>query len=74
MIIVGLYKMAWTEMFSNLVLFGKILFFIPLALLAVAMIPLVITEFVGVDIWVFLVCLLSKDVGVEDFIEFCFGD
>lgn len=62
----------WKEIFTDLVLVGKILFFPCFALFSVAMIPMALVEFLIVDVIVMLLLALSKTSSPKDLIEFLF--
>ena len=63
-------RMAWEELFSSLITFGKILTFPFLAIFSILISPFAFIEFFTIDIMVFLFLLLSKNDSPKDFIDF----
>lgn len=63
-------RMAWDEIFSSLITFGKILMFPFLVIFLILIFPFAFIEFFTIDIMVFLFLLLSKNDSPKDFIDF----
>ena len=63
-------RMAWEEIFSSLITFGKILMFTFLVIFSILIFPFAFIEFFTIDIMVFLFLLLSKNDSPKDFIDF----
>ena len=70
MIVLSLVKTVWECAFEDLILVGKVLFFIPLVLISILMFPIAVLEFFVIDSTVFFILLLSKSLSPKDFIEF----
>ena len=62
----------WKEIFADLVLVGKILFFPLLAFFTVAMLPVAIVELLAVDSIVMLILAFCKSISTKDLFEFLF--
>ena len=63
-------RIAWKEIFSDLITLGKVLMFPFLAIFSILTFPVAFIEFFTIDIMVFLFLLLSKNDKPKDFIDF----
>lgn len=70
MIMFTFVRIAWEEIFSSLITFGKILMFPFLVIFSILIFPFAFIEFFTIDIMVFLFLLLSKNDSPKDFIDF----
>lgn len=61
--------LLWKVMFCNLILFGKIIMFPFFAIATITLLSLGAVELLLVDVWVILLVLLSKDLGLYDLWE-----
>ena len=73
MAVLAFIKMAWEEVFMELYLIGKILFFPLLVVFAALCIPLVVFELVIIDVWVAIMIACSKSLTFSDVFDFFFG-
>ena len=72
MVFISLICIMWTEVYRELALLGKVLFAPMFAVASVAAVTLAIPTFFVIDIWCILLCLLTKDLTVSDYLEFWF--
>ena len=68
--VLSLVKTVWECAFKDLILVGKVLFFIPLVLISILMFLPAVLEFFVIDSTVFFVLLFLKSLSPKDFIEF----
>ena len=61
MLIIGICKIAWKEIFANLYLIGKIIVFPIFFIFTILLIPFSIICFVFFEIPAFILILLTKD-------------
>ena len=69
----GMIMILWKEIYADLNVFGKVLFFSFCIVGSLCMTLLGIIEFISVDVFVFLLLACSKTMSMRDFIDFCFG-
>lgn len=70
MLMAGFVRIGWVDIFNELRMTGKIIFFLFFVLVSICFIPLAIIELIVIDSWIILFEYFKKDSDVIGMIEY----